>query len=155
MSEKNLMTAAQACASLAVSSDENLTGGGPLGRSPLGGSADEAERPVGRRKKRLLTKTEEQILRYIAGETALHGHASLTKRELARLLGRNVKTIDRLVSDLRRRGLIEVEPRFNEHGGQISSLYRVAFPLRHPMNLETGPAPASAHDACRDEGGGG
>lgn len=30
MSEKNLMTAAQACASLAVSSDENLTGGGVL-----------------------------------------------------------------------------------------------------------------------------
>ena len=155
MSENNLTIAAQTCASPAVASVENLTGGGPLGRSPLVGPAGEAERPAGRRKKRLLTKTEEQILRYIAGETALHGCANLTKRELAHLMGRNVKTVDRLVSDLRKRGLIEVEPRFNEHGGQISSLYRATLPPRHPMNLETGQAPVSAHDACRDERGGG
>lgn len=60
----------------------------------------------------------------MAGETALHGCACCTKQELADRFGRNVKTIDRCVADLRKRGVIEVEMRFDGRGGQLASAYR-------------------------------
>lgn len=77
------------------------------------------------RKRHLFTPTQEQLLRYVAGETMLHGGTCQSKRELAELLDCNVKTIDRCLSDLRKRGLISVEMRFDEHGAQVSSRYRV------------------------------
>lgn len=78
-----------------------------------------------------LTKTQQMILRYIAGETAVHGGARCTKRELAAMFGRNVKTIDRCIAGLRREGLIEARARFDEkNGAQLSSEYRV---LPHPI----------------------
>lgn len=76
-------------------------------------------------KKHEFTKTQELLLREIAAETAVSGGLSCTKRELAERLGRNVKTIDRLLSDLRRRGVVEVEARFDERGAQQASVYRV------------------------------
>lgn len=74
-----------------------------------------------------LTKTQRDLLRFIAGETALHGGVCCSKRELAERLGRNVKTIDRCLSDLRRRGIVSVEMRFSESGGQIENEYRVVM----------------------------
>ena len=43
-----------------------------------------------------------------------------------RVLGRNVKTIDRLASALRADGLLVVEPRWAENGGQLANCYRLA-----------------------------
>lgn len=80
-------------------------------------------RPGGRR----LTKTQQSLLRYIAGETALRGGVVCSKRELAEMLGRNVKTIDRCLASLRREGLVEVEMRFAESGAQVSSEYRATL----------------------------
>ncbi|HIZ19106.1 MAG TPA: hypothetical protein IAA22_08380 [Candidatus Olsenella stercoravium] len=71
-----------------------------------------------------LNKTQEGLLRYIAGETAVNGGASCTKRELAERFRKNVKTIDRNIAFLRQRGLVEVEMRFNERGAQVGSIYR-------------------------------
>lgn len=75
-----------------------------------------------------LTKTQRDLLRYIAGETALNGGVCCTKRELANLTGRNLKTIDRCLSALRREGLVEAEMRFGENGAQLGSWYRVSAP---------------------------
>lgn len=72
-----------------------------------------------------LTKTQRELLRYIAGETALHGGVCCTKRRLAELTGRNVKTIDRCIAGLRAAGVIEAEMRFGENGAQLPSRYRV------------------------------
>lgn len=89
----------------------------------------EAPRTPGKRgpKRRRFTKTQESILRYLAGETALNGGVSCTKQQLADLLGRNVKTIDRSLSDLRRQGLVEARTNFDENGAQVSNTYRVMF----------------------------
>lgn len=76
-------------------------------------------------KKHRLTKTQERLLRYIAGETALHGGVCCSKQDLADMLGRNVKTVDRCISTLRREGFIETVMRFDERGAQISSEYRL------------------------------
>lgn len=65
---------------------------------------------------RHLTRTQRELLRYIGGETALNGGVCCTKRDLARLTGRSVKTIDRSLAGLRRDGLVEVEMRFAESG---------------------------------------
>lgn len=79
------------------------------------------------RKKHTFTKTEEQLIRYIAAETALRGSACCSKRELADIIGVSVKTMDRSISDLRRRGYIEVEMNYSENGAQTHSSYRVVF----------------------------
>lgn len=54
----------------------------------------------------------------------MSGGLTCTKRELAERLGRNVQTINRLIADLRDRGYIEVEMRFDSRGGQLPSRYR-------------------------------
>lgn len=75
-----------------------------------------------------LTGTQRDLLRFIAGETALGGGGvCCSKRELANQFGRNIKTIDRCLSDLRRRGLIEVEMSFDERGAQVASTYRAVL----------------------------
>ena len=76
-------------------------------------------------KKRRFTKTQEMLIRYIAGETALDGGVRCTKQELADRFGRNVKTMDRCISALRRESVIQVEANFDERGAQVSNLYRV------------------------------
>lgn len=81
------------------------------------------------RKKHPFTKTEAMLLRYLAGETVVHGGVCCTKQDLASRFGRNVKTIDRCIANLRRRGFVETEMRFDESGAQISSRYRVVRKL--------------------------
>lgn len=109
-------------------SPENVSGGGglppeALGSDPLTGGGPSPHRRGP--KKREFTKTQEQLIRYIAGETAVSGCACCTKRQLAEMLGRSVKTVDRCIQDLRERGVIEVEMRFDERGGQMASAYRM------------------------------
>lgn len=41
-------------------------------------------------------------------------------------LGRNKKTVDRLVARLRADGLLESEPVWDENGGQRANVYRLA-----------------------------
>ncbi|MDM8271362.1 hypothetical protein [Thermophilibacter provencensis] len=77
---------------------------------------------------RRLTRTQRELLHYIGGETALNGGTCSTKRDLVKLTGRNVKTVDRGLAALRRDGLIEVEMRFAENGAQLSNWYRVRLP---------------------------
>lgn len=77
---------------------------------------------------RRLTWTQRELLHYIGGETALNGGICATKRDLAKLTGRNVKTVDRGLAALRRDGLIEVEMRFAENGAQLSNWYRARLP---------------------------
>ena len=88
-------------------------------------SADRPKTAIARRPgDRRLTKTQQSLLRYIAGETALRGGVVCSKRELAEMLGRNVKTIDRCLASLRREVLVEAEMRFAESGAQVTSEYR-------------------------------
>ena len=98
-------------------------------QGPAGADAAEAKTPGRRgRRRHEFTGTQEMLLRFFAGETVLNGGATCTKRELAERMGRNVKTIDRCVADLRRRGLVDVEMCFDERGGQVASIYRVTGP---------------------------
>ena len=69
---------------------------------------------------RHLTKTESAILSYIEKR----GDEPCTKAEIAKVLGRNVKTIDRLVSGMRADGVLTVEYRWSENGGQLANVYR-------------------------------
>ena len=71
---------------------------------------------------RRLTKTERQILRYVAE----HEGESCTKGELAASLGRNKKTVDRLVSKLKADGMLVVDYVWGENGGQLANVYRLA-----------------------------
>ena len=70
---------------------------------------------------RRLTKTEVAILAYV-GE---HEGELCSKAQIDEALGRNVKTVDRLVSALRSDGLLVVEPRWAETGGQLANAYRL------------------------------
>ena len=78
-------------------------------------------------KTRRLTKTKARLLRYIATETVFKGGATCSKQELATLVERNVKTVNRTIAELRNDGLIEVEMNYDERGGQISSTYRAVL----------------------------
>ncbi|OUO33543.1 helix-turn-helix domain-containing protein [Olsenella sp. An293] len=71
---------------------------------------------------RRLTKTEVAILGYVGA----HEGETCSKAKIAKALGRNVKTIDILISNLRKDGLIVVEPRWAESGGQLANAYRLA-----------------------------
>ena len=71
---------------------------------------------------RPLTNTERGILHYVSQ----HDGESCTKKEIALALGRNRKTIDRLVSRLRAEGLLVCEYMWDERGGQRANVYRLA-----------------------------
>lgn len=109
--------------------------GGGHSNSPLtpsdrrrASTGDLCETPRHRRgrKKREFTKTQERIIRYIADETLRRGEAAVSKRELAEIVGCHRGTVDRLVSDLKSRGVIEEKPRFDASGGQLANAYRIA-----------------------------
>ena len=72
----------------------------------------------------LLTPSQERLLGYIASETVRTGGVCATKLDLARTIGCGEKTIDRAVSCLKARGLLDVEMCFDEHGAQRPSVYR-------------------------------
>ena len=94
-----------------------------LERSPVVSSDPHRRGP----KKHRFTRTQEMLLYLIAGETVLNGGVRCTKRQLADLVGRNVKTIDRCMSALRRQGLVEAQTNFDENGAQVSNTYRVTL----------------------------
>ena len=70
---------------------------------------------------RHLTKTESAILSYLEER----GDEPCSKAQIAKALGRNVKTIDRLVSGMRVDGLLTVEHRWADNGGQLANVYRL------------------------------
>ena len=72
-------------------------------------------------KPRHLTKTESAILSYLKE----CGNEPCTKAQIATALGRNVKTIDRLISNLRADGALVVEHRWATSGGQLANVYRI------------------------------
>ena len=59
--------------------------------------------------------------------TERHNSGSLnrSKAVIAEELGRSVKTVDRNISDLCRRGVVTVEPSWDEHGAQLPNTYRL------------------------------
>lgn len=124
-------TDASGCTAACAYRESMNEAGGGASKGPLA-SAAEPELPAKSsprkrgRKKREFTKTQEHLIEYIAAKTAECGGVQLTKRELAQIVGCNVGTVNRLMSDLRRRGVIEEEMRFNDSGGQIASMYRCA-----------------------------
>ena len=71
---------------------------------------------------RRLSKTAIQILAYVGR----HEGEPCTKAQIADALGRNVKTVDRLVSKMKGEGLLLVEPRWGDNGGQVANSYRLA-----------------------------
>lgn len=70
---------------------------------------------------RRLTPTERAILAYLAER----GGQPCTKAQIAAALGRNKKTINRLVTQLRNDGLLISEPTWGEDGGQLANTYRL------------------------------
>ena len=84
-----------------------------------------------------LNSSQRHLIAIIASHQVGEGFVAFSKRDLTELLGRSGKTVDSVVSNLRRRGLIEVMPRYAETGGQISSAYRVTDLARekHPALL--------------------
>lgn len=71
---------------------------------------------------RRLTPTERKILLYVSH----HNGEAFAKGDLAEELGRNKKTVDRLIARLRSEGLLVSEPVWDEHGGQRANVYRIA-----------------------------
>ncbi|HIZ17947.1 MAG TPA: hypothetical protein IAA22_02385 [Candidatus Olsenella stercoravium] len=72
--------------------------------------------------RRRLTPTERAIVLLVAEL----GGEPCSKARMAERLGRNEKTVDRLLSGLRRDGVISAEPAFAPSGGQLANSYRVA-----------------------------
>ena len=83
--------------------------------------AEGRERHAARR----LTPTEWRILLYISE----HEGRSCSKNEMDEALGRNRKTIDRLVTHLRAEGIIESEPVWGKNGVQLGNAYRLTYQL--------------------------
>ena len=102
-------------------------------------------------KKHRFTRTQEMLLRFIAGETVLNGGVRCTKRQLASLVGRNVKTVDRSIAQLRREGLLETEMGFAENGAQTCSVYRIAPGSATQLLENNGALVAPAHIDKRGE----
>ncbi|WP_019239750.1 MULTISPECIES: hypothetical protein [Enorma] len=66
----------------------------------------------------------ERALVYIALETRSRGGVRCSKREMAELLGVNLRTVDRAMTRLRGTGEVESAPRHDETGAQVSNEYR-------------------------------
>ena len=69
-----------------------------------------------------LTPTERKILAFVIE----HEGKPCSKAMIAEALGRNQKTIDRLITNLRNQGLLVVEHSWGENGGQLANTYRLA-----------------------------
>lgn len=68
-----------------------------------------------------LTPTERRILEFVAA----HEGRPCSKAMIAQKLGSNQKTVDRLISHLRREGCLVVETTWNDAGGQGANTYRL------------------------------
>lgn len=68
-----------------------------------------------------LTPTERRILAFVIEHEGKH----CSKAMIAEALGRNKKTIDRLVANLKNEGLLVVEHTWSESGGQLANSYRL------------------------------
>lgn len=77
-----------------------------------------------------LAPSERTVLVFIDERGSERDGVALTKRALAESTGRNIKTVDRAVSSLRRRGMVEAVPQYDEAGGQLSNAYRVTLLAR-------------------------
>ena len=68
------------------------------------------------------TPTERRIIAYVAA----HEGQPCTKAQIASTLGRNVKTVDRLVSRLRAEGVLVSTYMWGDNGAQLANTYRLA-----------------------------
>lgn len=68
----------------------------------------------------------ERVLALVVRESALSGGLSATKRDIASALGCDISSVDAAIKRLRRDGTIESVPRFDENGGQLANVYRIA-----------------------------
>ena len=75
--------------------------------------------------KKMMTSCQQRVLGVIAAESALHGECAVRKRDIAHAADCSLITVDRAVKQLKKLGVIEVEPRFNEDGGQDRNVYRL------------------------------
>lgn len=82
-----------------------------------------------------LTPTQRCLIVHAASYQVNEGFFAISKREIGERLGKCEKTIDRVVADLRKRGLGETSSRYGAGGGQISNAYRVT-----PASKEKYPA---------------
>lgn len=73
-----------------------------------------------------LTPAQERLLGFVTAQCVKTGCVRLAKSELALRMGCCVRTVDRAVRRLRDEGYLEVEPLFDEDGGQVVNEYRVA-----------------------------
>lgn len=68
-----------------------------------------------------LTPTEAQIIEFIER----HAGRPCSKAKIALALGRNEKTVDRMLSRMRREGIVLSEPVHAENGAQLANVYTV------------------------------
>lgn len=68
-----------------------------------------------------LTPTEAKIIEFIER----HAGRPCSKAKIALALGRNEKTVDRLLSRMRREGIVLSEPVHAENGAQLANVYTV------------------------------
>lgn len=77
-----------------------------------------------------LTPSDKHLLVWLDVNGSGPEGVSISKLGLAQGMGLNVKTVDRSVSSLRRRGMLEVVPCYMSNGGQVSNVYRVTLLAR-------------------------
>ena len=104
---------------------------GPEGAVQAGGGAADARRLRGvRRARRIrmtaagpvrLTPTEARIIEFIER----HEGKPCSKAQIAAVLGRNEKTVDRLLSRMRREGIVVSRPVHAANGAQLANVYTV------------------------------
>ena len=68
-----------------------------------------------------LTPTEARIIEFIER----HEGKPCSKAQIAAVLGRNEKTVDRLLSRMRREGIVISTPVHAENGAQLANVYEV------------------------------
>lgn len=110
-------------------------------QGPRGGEASPAPKPAPARKvpasQRIrqtpdgpvrLTPTEMLIVSFLQR----HEGYPCSKSQIAASVGRNEKTVDRLLSRLRRHGLVTSEAAYAESGAQLPNIYRLTKWAKSP-----------------------
>lgn len=74
-----------------------------------------------------LTPFQQRILGLIAARSAMsEGEVFRSKKWISEQVHCDMKTVDRAIARLRKEGMIVVEERYGENGGQLPNVYRVA-----------------------------